>query len=246
MTASFATSQVPASLVARRPAPPRSSPLRQDALPWRLGSAAPARSRRIRSIVAIAGGGALVAILGGCAQMPTGPSVAVMPAAQKPFEVFVGEDQACRDWAARSIGGRGDAAAQQFAASSIAGTAIGATIGALSGGHNAVGAGAAFGLAAGAMVGSGQSAGTAYGAQRRYDVAYQQCMYAKGNQLPGGYVVRYRAALAPAPLPPAGIQPPPSGPTPAAALPPAGIQPPPAAAGPAASLPPAGIQPPPL
>ena len=24
-------------------------------------------------------------------------------------------------------------------------------------------------------------------AQRRYDIAYQQCMYAKGNQLPGAY-----------------------------------------------------------
>jgi hypothetical protein len=187
-----------------------------------------------------------VALLAGCAQMPTGPSVAVMPAANKPFEVFVAEDQDCRDWAARSIGGRGDAAAQQFAASSIAGTAIGATVGALSGGHNAVGAGAAFGLAAGAIVGSGQSAGTAYGAQRRYDVAYQQCMYSKGNQLPGGYYVRYRAAVrAPLELPPAGIQPAPVAPAPAAALPPAGIQPQPVAASPAASLPPGGIQPPP-
>ena len=36
----------------------------------------------------------------------------------------------------------------------------------------------------GAMAGTGQSAATAWSAQRRYDIAYSQCMYARGNVVP--------------------------------------------------------------
>ena len=46
-------------------------------------------------------------------------------------------------------------------------------------------------------------------AQRRYDIAYQQCMYAKGNQLPGS-AYRYRAT----PLPPQAYPYPPPPPPP--------------------------------
>jgi hypothetical protein len=43
--------------------------------------------------------------------------------------------------------------------------------------------------------------------QRRYDNAYMQCMYAKGNQVPG--VVRtYRGAVPPPPPPPGYTSPP--------------------------------------
>jgi hypothetical protein len=41
--------------------------------------------------------------------------------------------------------------------------------------------------------------------QRRYDIAYQQCMYAKGNQLPGQAV---RQNIPPPPPPPAPPPPP--------------------------------------
>jgi hypothetical protein len=46
---------------------------------------------------------------------------------------------------------------------------------------------AVLGTALGAGAGSGMASGTAWTAQRRYDVAYQQCMYAKGNVIPGYY-----------------------------------------------------------
>jgi hypothetical protein len=66
--------------------------------------------------------------------------------------------------------------------------------------------------------------------QRRYDVAYMQCMYAKGNQIPmRGGVQRPRTSAPPVdgpPPPPRGSPPPPppvDGPPP----PPRGSPPPP-------------------
>jgi hypothetical protein len=148
--------------------------------------------------------------LAGCAQMPVGPTVTVMPGPNKPFEVFVADDRLCRDWAVSSMGGPSDATAQSFASATAAGVVLGAAAGALAGGSSGAGVGAAFGGMTGAAVGSSQSAYTGYSAQRRYDIAYQQCMYAKGNQVPGVHYANYRTAPAPVPpRPPAGIQPPP-------------------------------------
>jgi hypothetical protein len=168
-----------------------------------------------RSAQALAAAAALLT-LAGCAEMPLGPTVTVMPGPNKPFEVFVADDRLCRDWALSSSGGQGsDAAAQRFASATAAGVVLGAAVGALAGGgHNGAGVGAAVGGVTGAAVGSDQSSRTAYGAQRRYDIAYQQCMYAKGNQVGGSnYSNYYRTAPAPVPpappRPPAGIQPPP-------------------------------------
>jgi len=43
-------------------------------------------------------------------------------------------------------------------------------------------------MVAGTASGTSNAAYAGAEAQRRYDIAYQQCMYAKGNQLPGyGY-----------------------------------------------------------
>ena len=43
-------------------------------------------------------------------------------------------------------------------------------------------------MVAGTASGGSQAGYAGADAQRRYDIAYQQCMYAKGNQLPGyGY-----------------------------------------------------------
>ena len=143
-------------------------------------------------------------LLAGCVQMPMGPNVAVMPAANKPFEVFVQEDQMCRGWAASSIGQPGnEAAANQVVASTVTGAVIGGLIGAAVGNHNTAGAGAAMGTAIGASAGVNQGAATAWNAQRRYDIAYQQCMYSKGNVVPG---TRYGAYQYPPPPPPPGPQ----------------------------------------
>jgi hypothetical protein len=125
-------------------------------------------------------------LLAGCVSMPVGPTVAAMPAPNKPFEVFVQDDRMCRGWAGASIGQGRDTATNQMLGSTLTGAVIGAAAGALAGDHNA-GAGAAFGTLAGAGIGADRSNMSAWSAQRSYDIAYQQCMYARGNVIPGYY-----------------------------------------------------------
>jgi hypothetical protein len=136
-------------------------------------------------------------VLSGCATLPTGPSVLVLPAAGKPLEQFQTEDMICRQWAGQQIGMSAQETVNQNTARGAAvGTVIGAGAGALLGaasGH--AGAGAAIGAGSGLLLGSasGAGAGQEYGldAQRKYDYSYVQCMYAKGNQIPG-QVHQYR------------------------------------------------------
>jgi hypothetical protein len=78
--------------------------------------------------------------------------------------------------------------------------------GAAVGGHGIAGAGAAAGTLVGATAGASQSAGTAWGSQRSYDIAYLQCMYSRGNVLPGSRYGAYPAPPAP-PRPPAPAAP---------------------------------------
>ena len=157
-------------------------------------------------------------ILMGCATMPTGPSVAVMPGPGKPFEVFQADDAVCRQWAQQQIGGASPSenANQNLATGALVGTAIGAAAGlALGSISGNAGAGAAIGGAAGLVGGTAMASGPAYDSeyalQRRYDIAYQQCMYAKGNVIPGAAPRRY---YAPPPPPPAYQQAPPAPPGP--------------------------------
>ncbi|MGH7312491.1 MAG: YMGG-like glycine zipper-containing protein [Candidatus Rokuibacteriota bacterium] len=172
---------------------------------------------------------AAVVSLTACATVPTGPSVMVLPGTGKPFELFQVDDAACRQWAFQNAGGNpGQAATQSTVSGAAIGTAIGATAGAVIGaaaGNPATGAaiGAGTGLLTGTAAGASAGYGYAGEAQRRYDIAYQQCMYAKGNQIPG--VVR-TAKPNRYPPPPPGTQPRP-GPQP-----PPGAQPPPAPAPP--------------
>jgi hypothetical protein len=148
----------------------------------------------------------VLAILGGCATVPTGPSVMVLPPPNKPFEVFQVEDANCRRWAAQQIGlSPQETVAQNTATGAILGTAIGAGLGAAIGAASGnAGTGAAIGAGSGLLVGTaaGANSGQVYGweAQRRYDIAYQQCMYAQGNQVPG--VVHRRTYRNPPPPPP--------------------------------------------
>jgi hypothetical protein len=129
-----------------------------------------------------------IALLGACASVPTGPTVAVMPAPAKPFEVFQNDDLLCRGYAQQQIGGAtAQAQQQQVVEGAVAGAAVGAAAGALVGhGHgHAVGAGAGTGLVVGTLAGQERASGTASSLQQRYDLAYAQCMYARGNQVPG-------------------------------------------------------------
>ncbi len=157
-----------------------------------------------------------LALLGGCATMPTGPTVTVYPGPGKPFEVFQADDYACRQWAEQQIGGASPSqtANQNLATGAAVGTLAGAGLGALMGsasGHAGAGAaiGAGAGLLTGTAVASGPAASSGYQLQRRYNAAYMQCMYAKGNQVPGARPVR---AYGPPPPPPGyGPPPPPPG-----------------------------------
>jgi uncharacterized protein YcfJ len=131
-----------------------------------------------------------LAVLAGCAvNAPPGPRVAVMPPPGKPFEQFAAEEQYCRDYAHQSVGGHtpGEASGQSVAGSAVVGTVIGAAAGSLLGGRHGTATGAGMGLITGTMVGAGQGARSAADTQRAYDIAFQQCMYAKGNQLPHAY-----------------------------------------------------------
>jgi len=145
--------------------------------------------------------------LGGCATSPTGPSVRVMPGPGKTFEQFQADDAVCRQWAGQQIGQSPQETINQNAVTGAAiGTVIGAGLGAAIGAASGnAGTGAAIGAGSGLLVGtaSGVNAGQVYGAeaQRRYDIAYMQCMHAKGNQIPGT-VQRIRRMRRTAPPPP--------------------------------------------
>jgi hypothetical protein len=143
----------------------------------------------------------LLATITGCATIPTGPTLAVMPVPGKPFEVFVADDTVCRQFADRQTGVNPQTAATQ---DTVSGAAIGTAVGAIAGvaigaaaGHPGVGAGigAGTGLLAGTAAGAHAGYGTGFTLQQRYNIAYEQCMYAKGNQIPG--LVRTNPAIPP-------------------------------------------------
>jgi len=158
----------------------------------------------------------VAASLGGCATMPSGPSVMVLPGQGKPFEVFQAEDNVCRQWASRQTGAEPSGAANEALAKGAAiGAVTGAVIGAAGSHHAGAGAlvGAGLGLLGGAAVASGPANSTGWDLQRRYDIAYQQCMYSKGNSIPG--VVRNPRRAYRLPPPPPGFQGTPPPPRPA-------------------------------
>jgi uncharacterized protein YcfJ len=146
-------------------------------------------------------GATLAAMLAGCASIPTGPSVTVMPAPGKPFDQFQADNAICRQFAEQQIGANpNEVAREQVITGAATGAAIGAASGALmGGGHNeATESMAGAGLIVGSAAGANAANASTMTLQRRYDIAYQQCMYAKGNLIPGYPAPRY----APPPPPP--------------------------------------------
>lgn len=135
-------------------------------------------------------------LLTGCAATPTGPTVRVMPAPNKPFEVFAQEQTNCEHYASDQVADGAQAANNRALGATALGAVLGLGVGAATGSGRAATVGAATGGAIGAAVGANQSSYTGYSLQRRYDIAYSQCMYAKGNYVPG------MMAAAPPPPPP--------------------------------------------
>lgn len=149
-------------------------------------------------------------MLASCTTVPTGPSVAVMPGDGKSFEQFNADDVVCRQYAGSQNGGAAQAANDKAVESGIVGTLIGAAAGAALGGNRqAAAVGAGTGLLVGSAAGANESQYGSYSTQRRYDISYEQCMYAKGNSVPAAARMPHRrqpTAYAP---PPPDMPPPP-------------------------------------
>lgn len=149
-------------------------------------------------------------VLGACAYVPTGPSDMALPGSRKSFDQFRRDDGQCRNYARGQLGGTspGEAADASLARSAAVGTVLGAAIGAAADGGHGAGVGAATGLLMGTAAGTEEARYSGLEAQRRYDHAYLQCMYAKGHRIPvsGHFMTEQRPAYAPYPPPPPGYR----------------------------------------
>lgn len=148
-------------------------------------------------------GAAFITALAACASIPVGPSIAVMPGPGKPFDQFNIDNSICKNFAQQELGTNpNDVAREQVLTGAATGAILGAASGALMGhGHDSpAGEMAGAGLIVGSAVGASAANQSIMTLQRRYDIAYRQCMYAKGNQVPGHVAPRY--VLPPAPPPP--------------------------------------------
>ena len=158
----------------------------------------------------------------GCASIPSGPGVMVLPGSGMSFERFSNDNAVCQQFASFQVGGAtaNQAGMNSGVTSAAVGTVVGAAAGAAIGaaaGNPAAGAavGAGVGLMGGSLAGTGKASSSMYEAQQRYDAAYIQCMYAKGHQVPVSG--QFSGAISqPAVIPP----PPPSGPSSSGTVPP--------------------------
>lgn len=151
--------------------------------------------------------------------MPSGPSVMVLPGANKNFDQFRLDDMDCRNFAQASIGNTttGAASDESGVRSAALGTVLGTVAGAAVNGSRGAAVGAGTGMAMGGLAGVNAGQSSARGVQQRYDVGYQQCMYSKGHKIPGtvGMMAAPRYQSAPSqsyvtpPPPPPGSPPPP-------------------------------------
>jgi hypothetical protein len=166
----------------------------------------------------------VIGLLSACAVVPSGPSVMVLPGMGKPFDQFQLDDGVCRQYAETQTGiPPGEAGTRSTVNTAALGTLLGAGAGAAIGaaaGNAGVGAavGAGSGLLLGTASGAEAGAGASRSLQWRYDVSYMQCMYAKGNQVPGAEPPPRSSYIPP---PPPGAPPPPNAETiPPPSLPP--------------------------
>ncbi len=165
-----------------------------------------------------------IMLLAACAQTPMGPTIQVMPGPNKPFDAFQYDQSVCKQFAQQQVAGQAENANNQAVGAGVLTTVLGAGLGAAIGGGRGAAIGAASGAGLGAGIGAQSSSNAQYSIQQQYDNAYAQCMYAKGNQVPG-------------------YGPPPGGPPPYGAPPPYGGPPPYGA--PPGGPPPYGAPPPP-
>ena len=128
---------------------------------------------------------AVLLLVGACTTPPLGPTVAVMPAPGKPFDVFQADQAICRQFADSQVAGGAQQANNQQVGTAVVGTLLGAGLGAAIGGGRGAAIGAGSGALAGTVVGAGPANQAQGSLQYRYDIAYSQCMFSRGNQVPG-------------------------------------------------------------
>src|SRR3981081_4213710 len=124
-------------------------------------------------------------VLSACTTPPLGPTVTVLPAPGKPFEAFAEDDRVCKNFASTQGAAGPEKAKSAVVGSAVVGTLLGAALGAAIGGGRGAGVGAASGTVIGTGVGANGSAWSQMSVQQRYNIAYMQCMYSRGNQVPG-------------------------------------------------------------
>lgn len=162
--------------------------------------------------------------LTGCAPTVMAPTVPVMPGQNKSFDQFTADQQICQGYANAQTAPLSAQANNQALGGALLTTALGAGLGAAIGGGRGAAIGAASGAVLGGAAGAQGSSIAGMSIQQQYNIFFSQCMYARGNQVPGFSPNQY--ALPPysgAGGPPPG-SPPPGGPMPP---PPGGYPPPP-------------------
>jgi hypothetical protein len=129
--------------------------------------------------------GTALLLLAGCAGTPTGPTVQVMPAPNKPLHVFADDETVCKHYAGGQVAGEPEHANWMQVATAAGGTILGAGLGAAIGGGKGAAVGAGAGALGGTAVGGLGSSSAQATTQQRYDAAYSQCQFTRGNQVPG-------------------------------------------------------------
>lgn len=154
--------------------------------------------------------------LGACTTTPPNePSVMVLPGTGKNFDQFRADNDVCKQYAHGQVAGRtpeGTGFASGVRSAAV-GTLLGAAAGAAADGSHGASVGAGAGLALGGLSGAGAAETSASRLQHRYDIGYQQCMYAKGHRIPmsSGLMNQFfrdyneRTPAAPPPPPPGTI-----------------------------------------
>ena len=97
----------------------------------------------------------------------------VMPGPGKSFAAFQADNTACRAFSADQVKGQAEAANRNSIGTGLLSTLGGAGIG------------ASLGAVAGTVLGSSSNSADQANIQQQYDTAYAQCMYSKGDQVPG-------------------------------------------------------------
>jgi hypothetical protein len=125
----------------------------------------------------------LLVLLEGCVTQPYGPTVPVMPPKGKSFSDFQREDAECQDYAHSQVAGQAQAANNRAVRDTVIGAALGTAVGAAFDHGNGAGPGAATGAVVGAGFAANDSAYSQVSLQGHFNLAYAQCMSAKGNDV---------------------------------------------------------------